>query len=296
MIINWYKDLPDNVTSPWEFTFNQKRQVKRKTRKWLIKHYKFGFIVRNEIPLFSSIEIETINRCNNDCPFCPVNKNVDSRQYKMMEESLFYKIIDELGEINYSGRLSLSSNNEPLLDNRIEKFAEYARKKVPNAFLYLYTNGILLDVDRTKNIVKNLNKIYIDNYDDELKLNETNQKIQIECELDNELNSKIEIHLRKKNEILTTRGGLAPNNTKKEPLYMSCILPFKQVVIRPDGKVSLCCADALGKYTLGDVSKESIKEIWNGKAFREIRKKLNKGRKNIDLCHFCDNLQTPDSY
>lgn len=29
-----------------------------------------------------SIEIETINRCNNDCSFCPVNRNNDNRPQK----------------------------------------------------------------------------------------------------------------------------------------------------------------------------------------------------------------------
>ena len=65
--------------------------------------------------MFSSVEIEVINRCNGICPFCPVNRNKDPRKLKKMDEKLFKKIMDELGEIHYSGRLALHSNNEPFL-------------------------------------------------------------------------------------------------------------------------------------------------------------------------------------
>ena len=91
-----------------------------------------------------SIEIETINRCNNNCSFCAVNRINDSRKLKWMSESLFFSIIDQLAEIDYGGYLSLFSNNEPLLDTRICEFIGYARKKLPRARLSIFTNGILL--------------------------------------------------------------------------------------------------------------------------------------------------------
>ena len=36
-----------------------------------------------------NIEIETFNRCNATCQFCPVNRDADPRPMKRMEESLF---------------------------------------------------------------------------------------------------------------------------------------------------------------------------------------------------------------
>lgn len=82
---------------------------------------------------------------------------------------------------------------------------------------------------------------------------------------------------------------MAPNKSGIECVNAHCILPYIQMVIRPDGKVSLCCNDALGKYTLGDVTKEKIKNIWAGDGYQFIRKemRINK-RVNIDLCKNCD--------
>lgn len=75
--------------------------------------------------------------------------------------------------------------------------------------------------------------------------------------------------------------------------YMSligCVLPFRQIVVRPDGKVSLCCNDAYGKQTMGDLSKESIKDVWYGDKFRKVREAMQKGRGNYGACRYCDTM------
>jgi MoaA/NifB/PqqE/SkfB family radical SAM enzyme len=50
-----------------------------------------------------------------------------------------------------------------------------------------------------------------------------------------------------------------------------CHFPFDTIGISWDGKVTGCCEDYTFKMNLGDASKLPIKEIWNGKEFREIR-------------------------
>lgn len=99
------------------------------------------------------IEIETVNRCNGKCSFCPVNANEPQREYAKMSTELFYKIIQELVDMNYTGMLSIYSNNEPFLDERIVDFYKYAREKLLGARLNLYTNGTLMSLDKFKEIV-----------------------------------------------------------------------------------------------------------------------------------------------
>lgn len=267
------------------------KHIRKETEECLKRNYDVG-----KQPMFSSVEIEVINRCNGICPFCPVNRNKDPRKLKKMDEKLFKKIMDELGEIHYSGRLALHSNNEPFLDSRIVEFAKYAREHVPNAHLYMYTNGTLLTMEKFKAIIPSLNKMVIDNYDDELKLIENVANIHEYCMKDRELNKKVEIHVRKIHEVLNTRGGQSPNNNKRKTLKMSCILPYKQMVIRPDGKTSLCCNDPYGKYTLADLNKMSLCEAWYSQRYEKIRKKLREGRKGVPLCRYCDTLPGPKGY
>ena len=241
--------------------------------------------------LFDHIEIETINQCNGNCSFCPVNVKSDPREKTVMTDEMFYNIVDQLSEIHYAGRFTTFSNNEPFLDDRIIDFNRYAREKLPNARMHLFTNGTLLTIEKFVSIVEFLDELVIDNYQKDLKLIKPCQEIVSYVETHPELKKKVTIVLRNPNEILTSRGGKAPNR-KEIPEYPDdrCVLPFKQMIIRPDGKVSLCCNDATGKYTLGDASKEMLLDIWNGPEFAMVRKCLYEGRKNWGDCRYCDNF------
>lgn len=242
-----------------------------------------------ETPLFDHIEIESINKCNGICSFCPVNVNKDTREKKIMSWELFKKIINELKELNYAGRISLFSNNEPLLDERIIELHRYAREQLPNAWFHMFTNGTLLSLDKFKELIVYLDELIIDNYNQELKLIPNSKAIKEYCEEHVELVEKVTIVLRKPDEILSSRGGDAPNRQNLISYgEETCVLPFKQLIVRPDGKVSLCCNDPLGKNTLGDLNKESVLDVWHGQRFKQIRKALYKGRKEWKHCEYCD--------
>lgn len=240
-------------------------------------------------PMFSHIEIETINRCNGACSFCPVNKNDDPRKKAVMPVELFEGIVGQLAEMGYSGRFATFSNNEPLLDDRIIDFNSYARKRLPNARMHLFTNGTLLTMEKFIALTEVLDELIIDNYQQELRLIKPCREIAEYCGEHPELRKKVTIVLRKPNEILTSRGGAAPNRARLAGYGDDrCVLPFKQMVVRPDGKVSLCCNDALGKYTLGDAGREKLADIWRGPRFAMVRKCLYGGRKEWGDCRFCD--------
>jgi radical SAM protein with 4Fe4S-binding SPASM domain len=77
--------------------------------------------------------------------------------------------------------------------------------------------------------------------------------------------------------------SILPNNTwenkdslsqafKPAPPPPFCRIPLDTMIISWDGKVTGCCFDSNLKLNLGDVNKESIKEIWNGSKFQNLRK------------------------
>lgn len=245
---------------------------------------------KDKNPAINAIEIETINRCNNDCSFCPVNRNDESRAYHKMTDELFYSIINQLKEMNYSGYLSLFSNNEPLIDKRIYEFLEYAKENIPNATHALYTNGILLDEEKYLELTNYLDYLIIDNYNDEMELL-PNVKEIVNKHKDDQCHCKVSVLMRKKTQILLNRGGIAPNRDSNIPFHSSCTLPFTQFIIRPDGKISRCCQDALAKTTLADLTKETVKEAWTNDEFKNFRNDLiDKGRDSIEFCQYCDSF------
>lgn len=247
--------------------------------------------LHNEHVMFRHVEIETINRCNGKCSFCPVSIGNDNRKYEYMSDKLFESIVNQLSELNYSGKLALFSNNEPFLDKNIISRHKYARMKLPDARIHLFTNGTLLTVERFKEIIQYLDELVIDNYDCDLKLIEPCIDIAAYCDKHPELKKKVTIVLRKPDEVLSNRGGDAPNRKDIPELgNVRCALPYQQIIIRPDGKISLCCCDPLGKNTLGDLNKETLIEIWNGEKYRKVREALYIGRKQWAHCAKCDYL------
>lgn len=253
-----------------------------------------------DMPMFNTILIETINRCNGKCAFCPVNALEEQRPYAKMDEKLFRKIIQELSLMNFAGRVCFSCNNEPFLDDRIIDFIKYAREKLSLAFFYIWSNGSVLDKRKMQDVLPYIDKIYIDNYTDSHELNdnikvlvaylqETNQDFYVYDKFDIG-EHKVNILIRDINEVLSSRGGQAPNKKEAKAINAKCSRPFEEIVVRPDGKVSLCCSDALGKYTLGDLNDSTLVDVWKSEEFLSVRKKLQVGRHTMELCNKCDFL------
>ena len=242
-----------------------------------------------------AVEIETVNRCNGTCPFCPVNVNQPQRPYAKMSEELFRKIIDDLAGMNYANGIALFSNNEPFLDERIIDFHRYANEKLPRAIFHLYTNGSLLTFEKFIALMPYLDLLIIDNYNDKKEINTPElRRIYDYLQTDEEMSRRVNFCFRLQNEVLTSRGGQAPNkqgNSDRRALNVVCALPFRQLIIRPTGEISLCCNDPLGKYTLGNLNTQTISEVWNSEQYRAIRMDMmTNARKNLMLCCDCDSM------
>jgi len=63
----------------------------------------------------------------------------------------------------------------------------------------------------------------------------------------------------------------------------TCDWVYNQLVVLCDGRVVCGCADPYGLRPVGDLAKQSLKEIWNSDLVRKIRHDLNEGH-----CCFCD--------
>lgn len=69
----------------------------------------------------------------------------------------------------------------------------------------------------------------------------------------------------------------------------ACRYPFTHMTVRNDGRVVVCCADWLRETCVGDVTKQSLEEIWNSKELYDFRCNMlvNQGA-NIEACRKCE--------
>lgn len=67
-----------------------------------------------------------------------------------------------------------------------------------------------------------------------------------------------------------------------------CSQPFQRMFIMYDGICTPCCTDVARGYAIGDVSENTVKEIWHGEKLTKLREAHISGRyPEIDICKNC---------
>ena len=266
-------------------------KLQRLTRNKLQQKYIEHFLKDEVPPMPLVVNLETINRCNSTCSFCTANKNAEKRPYKRMEDDLFYKIIDQLHDWGYKGHLTLYGNNEPFLDTRIVEFHKYCREQLPDSFIFLSTNGLLLTVEKLKEITPYVNQFIINNYCRDMKLHDNVKEVYdyAKAHPDEFKDVDILIQMRYMDAVLTNRAGSAPNKQNTQKIIKeTCLMPYTDMFIFPDGRMGICCCDNFEVTNLADLNEVSLKDAWNSEEYKKLRQAIRNSRSDYGFCKYCD--------
>lgn len=73
-----------------------------------------------------------------------------------------------------------------------------------------------------------------------------------------------------------------------------CSGPFKTPIVHWSGRVSVCCFDVGLQHVIGDIRKESLREVWTGTKAHALRMAHIRGDfRAFPACAGCTNLNTP---
>lgn len=81
-------------------------------------------------------------------------------------------------------------------------------------------------------------------------------------------------------------GSGAPLNDSQQ--HSRCAKPFRELSVRWDGNVAICCNDWRGTYKAGNVVTDGLDAVWNGAAMHAARQKLVLGQRDFGPCKGCD--------
>jgi MoaA/NifB/PqqE/SkfB family radical SAM enzyme len=245
--------------------------MKRKDDKNHLKFYK-------RKGMFDWVAIETTDICTRRCEYCPLSQ---SPRKNFLDEIIFYRILNELKEINYRGKICFSNYGGPLVDERLPIFVRKTREYFPDLFINMSTNGDLLTPEKFREIIDaGMNEICITQHGDIEPNNHRRLKLEL---TDEEKKHIIWINLNK-DSLLSNRGGTVEVNSKriaKKICYQTTL------IIRADATITLCCHDYFGEITLGDLKKKSIMDIWDDSKNIAIRKNLYNGFAVNTMCKKC---------
>ena len=230
-----------------------------------------------------TIYIETLTACNLRCSYCPnsVYERGLIKNNQEMDPELFYKIIDELADLNWVGEIEPHSYGEPLLDERLPSFCSYIRQKIPLAKIGIYTNGELLNIDWYKKLVSaGVNKFRVTQHLD----NESKGTLDVIKYREKQSYDNIEFTYTRLKHI-NSRGGLV--DVDEGVLRQECNYPDHHVGISFDGQIMICCNDYLNEVNVGNVSNENIIDIWQKPIYKDIRTNIRSGNFTLNICKNC---------
>ena len=163
--------------------------------------------------------------------------------------------------------------------------------KLPEAYIFMSTNGLILTMDKLRAVQPYINQLIINNYALEMKLHNNIQEIYdyVSTHPQEFEDVEILIQMRYLQEVLTNRAGSAPNKQATEKVVEeTCLLPFTDMWIMPNGKIGLCCCDNFETTDFGDLTKMSLREAWGCAKFQKVRKMIAHGRQEYPFCKHCD--------
>jgi len=89
------------------------------------------------------------------------------------------------------------------------------------------------------------------------------------------------------------RYGYRESAEGKKRRYSPCTHLWFMMNIHHDGKVSLCCRDTMQGAVVGDITKNTLLEIWNGPKMIAMRELMIDGSyRRIPICALCDRIWT----
>ncbi|GIX49442.1 MAG: radical SAM protein [Candidatus Tectimicrobiota bacterium] len=277
------------------------------------------------VALFTRIQIQTVSWCNRSCAFCPSGKFPVPKAFMPLE--VYRRVIDQLAELEFAGRLSPYLMNEPLLDKRLPELIAYARQRCPQSWIAINTNGDALSESLACRLFEaGLNCLDVNAYDSPqqhaahlaLAARVAKRRPGLRVHrgyLDPTFNgeglprslqilhcrdmSDWEGRFRAKRATpgLTNRSGNVPAARRlAAPLPLGCPRPFEQMYINYLGQAVLCCNDWRFEVVMGDTAQASLREIWTNAKYEAYRRQLARQNRAMPLCATCDYRAEPSDW
>lgn len=285
-------------------------------------------VKRKKLELYPQVvQIETTTACNADCVMCPHSRITRKRGH--MDFELYKKIVDDCAENKkFIKTLYPFLNGELFLTPKWEDYLTYAKKRLPDSEIGVFTNGSLLDTENIDKLIE-IEPDWINiSFDGTSK--ETYEHIRRKLSFDQVQNNIFEIANKRNSlqktkpritisiiEMEQTSSGVKSFHKKWAPVVdkvtiepyinwggavedkninrhmtckrMPCSRLWYNLTVLNSGDVVICCVDYDGEVIIGDIRKQSISEIWTGEKITRLRNLHLEGKySEIRLCEDCN--------
>lgn len=256
----------------------------------------------------NSINIETVQGCNRRCNFCGTMGM--EKAFHFVDINTVIHTVKLIKQANYYPRIRLAAHGEPTLHQNICEIVKTIRKYLPKSPISLFTNGTVIEkrpelVDGLFNA--GLNNLIVDEYSDHLvgkfiRNDATCKKYEI---VEHKNGTSMLIGVKYNDQriciIPPIDAGFETANHKlcnqcgaalpplKTPYNKRCSVIFREMTVRWDGNIAICCNDFRGYYFVTNILNcRNLEDAWFHPRFESARKILYQGKRSFFPCNVCD--------
>lgn len=265
--------------------------------------------LKNQEPPFT-IQIELTEGCNLGCKFCGLRgiREKGTKPWNFMTMKTAKRIADEISRVGWHSKLVFAMHGEPTLNPKIFEIVNLFRKRLPNNLFYVISNGYGIAHSENPLEYVNLleavgvNHLLLDNYSPNgdwskvVKAVEGKHRViymekgvpmfSAKRSFDILVMPPIEdIKISNVRNLKNHCGAAFPPDDKYAK--KRCTRPFRELSIRWDGNVSICCDDFRGQYPIANINDLDIVSLWNHERFQAARIILYNNERAFFPCNIC---------
>jgi MoaA/NifB/PqqE/SkfB family radical SAM enzyme len=265
----------------------------------------------------NAVQIELVEGCNLRCAVCGLNgiRGKDN-DYKAMTEDTLHSAITQMVKLDWNPRIEFAMHGEPSMHPRFNNMIAVARKAGPKFQIMMTSNGggFLSKPGPYAKVAGFFdaggNVLAFDDYENanlvpKIRAALEKQPLDVQT-FEYPLDPKGNPHRRGPvterklvfiQDLITASKGThshvnnhagAGGPPNENGQGKRCAKPFRELSIRWDGNVAVCCNDWRGLYKCGNVVEDGLDEVWNGNAMGAARIKLYHRERDFGPCAGCD--------
>jgi sulfatase maturation enzyme AslB (radical SAM superfamily) len=243
-----------------------------------------------------SLDIEITSKCNLQCSHCPFHKPdpLFERDPMNMDFEMYKQIIDEVSKKD-TKTIKFNFGGEPTIYPKIVEAIQYAREKGISDVM-MNTNAIALTPSLSEALCKaGLTTLIISDYNIPRQVENTERfstlRESYDCMLImNKMDCSEKWEWLNIDKIVTSKF-YDFEKLKQDYIvsYFKCDYPWQRFIVLVDGTIMTCsCGTIDPSKMIGCFPKDTIEEMWTGKAMNALRKEHKLFRShNVKYCRTC---------
>lgn len=270
------------------------------------------------------VQIEPTEGCNLACTFCGIHgirqPGREWRTFNFMTVQTMERVVVAALRAKWNPRWEFAMHGEPTLNPALADLVRVIRVLDPKAYILLTTNALptvpgdthAARVEQARQFMDDIygagvNTIALDDYEyvkgkSSAAFAEASSVPTYEYPQDGPPGNPHKRHRGHKLSIVQDisvatagthshlanhAGSALPADPSDRRASMPCAKPFREISVRWDGSIAVCCNDWRGEYVVGNVNQTPIDELWQSERFMAARRRLLIGQRDMRPCHGC---------